>query len=187
VSHLAEGDEGWQRLPNAQAAQAAADRGHFVVVGLENPNGHGHMAIVLPGGPTPRGFARTCWGSMTPGSARHPWVEGRPVGLDQTWDDVSIHGWLIFACYKHRTFPSLPPGNLPPGARTPTLPPETPSLNQGKARQAALRIHTVSAGLKRLGLPQNRSGVALFQSRYMDAFPSGILTSATYNAITRLR
>jgi len=193
VESLATSAEGWQRLPNAEAAQAAANRGRFVVVGLENPTGHGHMAIILPGGPTPGGRALTCWGSMTPGSARHPWVEGKPIGLDQTWD-CSIHGWLIFAAYVGRTFPSLPLTRLPPGARVPprTPPTSTPPTNNlpppnGKARSAAARIRAVEAALKRLGLPPNRSGVTLFQSRFMDVYPSGILTKRTYDAILASR
>ena len=47
---LASGGGGWRRLPDARAAQAAANRGELVVAVRVNPeaNGNGHIAFVRP-------------------------------------------------------------------------------------------------------------------------------------------
>lgn len=186
VRSLWASEGGWERLATAEAAQAAANSGRVVVVGLENPTGHGHLALVLPGGPTPGGFCLTAWGSMTPGSAQHPWVEGRWVGLDLTWD-CAIHPWLVFAAF--RVPPTCaPPTTLPPGARIPPNnqppgPPQPPT--HGKAKAAADRFRAVESRLKSLGFTADREGLAQFQSRYMGLSGKilGILGPRTHAAL----
>lgn len=54
---------GWQQLGNGtKRASELAGLGYFVVAGLK-ADGHGHVAIVVPGW-SPQGFPMGYWGSM---------------------------------------------------------------------------------------------------------------------------
>ena len=42
-------DGDWRPLPHGQAAQQAANAGNLVIAGYKNSDGHGHVAVVIPG------------------------------------------------------------------------------------------------------------------------------------------
>jgi hypothetical protein len=179
VDSLAKGEGGWQRLGSLEEAQAAANRGNFVVVGLENPEHgvgelpHGHLAIILPGGPTP---VVAC-GSMTPGGARHPWVQGTPPVIP--WN-ATVHGWLVFGGMRITGSLGFPPtGAFPPGAGAPpaagsppgsasppsgTTPPSSMTPPNDKAQKATARWQSVGKGLEACGYRGTRAGLAQYNT-----------------------
>lgn len=74
-----------------------AGQHYFVVAGLSNPNGHGHVVVIVPG--RKNGYAKGFWGSLS-----HPSEARENEGIDYAFTNMNSRRFNIL---PHRYPPSL--------------------------------------------------------------------------------
>ncbi len=81
----------WHDLGNNDvAASKMAGQHYFVVAGLSNPNGHGHVVVIVPG--RKNGYAKGFWGSLS-----HPSEARENEGIDYAFTKYELPEFQYFA------------------------------------------------------------------------------------------